>query len=291
MILSMTGFGQANVELGSNNYRIEIKSLNGKTTDIRFKSMVNLKEKELELRKLILDHGQRGKFDVNLISESGSGVEDYYINKDLMANYYRELSLFAQEHKLEQGDMLQSIMRLPNIIQLTEDEIDENEWAVIRSMCIEALDKLKAFRKKEGRSLEKDLLENLELIVGLLNQVDKYEDQRIESLKERIRKNLAQHMSGDGVDENRFEQEILYYLEKLDINEEKVRLLQHCRYFEEEVKKDQNPKGKKLSFISQEMGREINTLGAKAQHTEIQQIVVQMKDHLEKVKEQVLNVL
>jgi len=291
MIQSMTGYGQASRQIGDKNYRIEIKSLNGKTTDIRFKSTLNLKDKELELRKLITENAQRGKFDVTLIAESSSGAEEYFLNMDLMQRYAEELKAFAERQNLEHGDLMQSIIRLPNIVQLVEDEISDPEWQAIREMSEQALERLSRFRIKEGNSLKKDILEKSAHIIALLDEVDRYEEQRIDNLKERIRKNLNQHMYKENVDENRFEQEIIFYLEKLDINEEKVRLRQHCTYFAEEVNREEWLKGKKLSFITQEMGREINTLGAKAQHPDIQQLVVNMKDDLEKVKEQVLNIL
>lgn len=287
----MTGYGQASVEYDSKVYRIEIKSLNGKTTDIRYKSTVSLREKELELRKLILEKAQRGKFDVTLICESESGTEEYFVNKNLMGHYFKELSAFAESKKIPQGDILQSIIRMPNVVQLHEGDIKDTEWQSIRNMCLEAIDKLQLFRRHEGEMLERDILEKTRSISALLSETDKYEKERIDNLRARIKKNLTQYLSKENVDENRFEQEILFYLEKLDINEEKVRLNQHCKYFEKEVNKEQLLKGKKLSFITQEMGREINTLGAKAQHSEIQQLVVQMKDDLEKIKEQVLNIL
>lgn len=291
MVLSMTGYGQSSREVGNKNYRIEIKSLNGKTTDIRFKSTLNLKDKELELRKLIMDTAQRGKFDVTLVAESDQGNEEYFINKNLMQIYLRELRQFAQENGIEEGDMLQSIIRLPNIVQLTEAEIDDSSWEAIKEMCLEALGKLQAFRKQEGKIMSEDILLKVANIREMLSSIDVHEASRIDGFRERIRKNLQQYLSKENVDENRFEQEIVFYLEKLDINEEKVRLDQHCKYFEEQVRNENELKGKKLSFISQEIGREINTLGAKAQHPEIQQIVVQMKDDLEKVKEQILNIL
>lgn len=287
----MTGYGQASKQIGTKNYRVELKSLNGKTSDIRFKSTLNLKEKELELRKLIMERGMRGKFDVTLVAESSTGAEAYFINKELMNHYCNELKAFAKDNDLPYGDMLQSVIRMPNIVQLTEEEISDEEWAQVREMAEKAIDKLNAFRAHEGESLKSDVLEKVQSISKSLSDVDVYEKERIENLRERIKKNLQQYLSKENVDENRFEQEIIFYLEKLDINEEKVRLKQHCDYFETEVNKSETLKGKKLSFITQEMGREINTLGAKAQHPDIQQIVVQMKDDLEKIKEQVLNIL
>lgn len=291
MILSMTGYGQASAEIGKKTFKIEVKSLNGKTTDIRFKSNSNLRDKEIELRKIILEKGMRGKFDVNLLVESSLGDEDTFINQQLMQRYYNDLKSFADKNNIQEGDILQSIIRLPNIVQINEGDITVEEWQQISDMAHRALDQLNAFRSAEGASLERDILACAAKIQSLLKDIEPHEAARIQILKDRIKKNLNQYLSKENVDENRFEQEMIFYLEKLDINEEKVRLSQHCKFFKEAVEMDKKQKGKKLSFISQEMGREINTLGAKAQHPEIQQAVVQMKDQLEKIKEQVLNIL
>jgi uncharacterized protein (TIGR00255 family) len=288
----MTGYGQATRESGDKIYRFEVKSLNGKTTDIRFKSSTSLMNKELELRRIILDKGLRGKFDASLTIENMGTGDDQFLNKGLMASYFRELSEFSNEMGVDKGDILQSIIRLPNILQNTDKPLDEDEWEIIKSIVIEAVDKLNNFRAQEGASIYEDATSKVKKIQSLLSEVEPFENQRVTNLKERIQKNLTQHMAKENVDENRFEQEVLFYLEKLDINEEKSRLNQHCTYFLKEIDNDSNDvKGKKLSFISQEMGREINTLGAKAQNSDIQQIVVQMKDELEKIKEQLLNIL
>jgi uncharacterized protein (TIGR00255 family) len=292
MVLSMTGYGQSKRENGEKVYRFEIKSLNGKTTDIRFRSSTPLMNKELELRRIILDKGVRGKFDANLVIENMGTGDDQFLNKGLMRSYYKELSQLSEELGFDKGDILQSIIRLPNILQNTDRQLNEDEWHIIKSMAIEAVDQLNKFREEEGISLYNDTTMRVKKIQHLLTTVVPFEADRITSLKDRIQKNLKQHMSKENVDKNRFEQEILFYLEKLDINEEKTRLNQHCIYFLQEIDDDSATlKGKKLSFISQEMGREINTLGAKAQHSEIQQVVVQMKDELEKIKEQLLNIL
>ncbi len=292
MVLSMTGYGQSMKESGDKVYRFEIKSLNGKTTDIRFKSSTPLMNKELELRRIILDKGIRGKFDASLSIENMGTGEDQFLNKGLMASYFRELKGFSEEMGIDKGDILQSIIRLPNILQNTDKPLDDEEWSIIKSLAIEAVDKLNNFRTQEGASIYEDATSKVKIIQNLLSDIEPHEEKRVTALRERIQKNLNQHMSKENVDENRFEQEIIFYLEKLDINEEKSRLSQHCNYFLQEIDNDTNAlKGKKLSFISQEMGREINTLGAKAQNSDIQQVVVQMKDELEKIKEQLLNIL
>jgi len=292
MVLSMTGYGQSTRETGDKIYRFEIKSLNGKTSDIRFRSSTPLMNKELELRRIILDKGLRGKFDANLSIENLGTSDDQFLNKGLMESYFNELKGFSEEMGIDKGDLLQSIIRLPNVLQNVDKPLDESEWETIKSMAIEAVDKLNNFRAQEGASIYKDATSKVKIIQNLLSDISPHEEQRVTALRERIHKNLKQHMSKENVDENRFEQEIIFYLEKLDINEEKSRLSQHCDYFLKEIDNDKNAlKGKKLSFISQEMGREINTLGAKAQNSDIQQVVVQMKDELEKIKEQLLNIL
>lgn len=291
MILSMTGFGQSSKEIGGTKYTIEIKSLNGKTTDVRFKSNLNFLDKELELRKLIVEKGRRGKFEVALNADTASLTQDIKINKQLMQSYFNELNSFANENNIKGGDFIQSLIRLPNVVEASESELTEETWEEIKLMTTEALNKHFAYRKEEGISMEKDILKHVNNISDKLSQVPQYEEGRINSMRERIKKNLIQFLSKENVDKNRFEQEIIFYLEKLDINEEKVRLSQHCKYFEEQVKSDSLEKGKKLAFIAQEMGREINTLGAKAQQSDIQQLIVHMKDELEKIKEQVLNIL
>ena len=290
MIYSMTGYGEATRQIGQDAYRIEIKSLNGKNADIRFKSNTNLRDKEIALRKLILDKGLRGKFEVNLTKTSG-GADDSNINRPTMDRYYEQLSQFTTDHNLDKGDILQTLVRLPNVVQTGEEEISDEDWKVINAMAEEAIDKLNAFRKTEGDSLEKDLKIRIANILEALDEVPNYEKARIETVKNRIKKNLNQHIAEDNIDSNRFEQELLFYIEKLDINEEKVRLAQHCKFFSEEVVKEVMQKGRKLNFVGQEIGREINTLGAKAQHSDIQQLVVKMKDELEKLKEQILNIL
>ena len=290
MIYSMTGFGEASRETDTKTYRIEVRSLNGKNTDIRFRTSLNLRDKELALRKLVTEKGLRGKFDVNLVVDLG-GAEDSQLNVPLMEKYYAELKGFSEKHSIPAGDVMQSLIRMPNVVQVSEENISDGDWKVIEDMTTEAMAMLNGFRQTEGKSLYKDLQERVANILKALEEIEQHEPTRIVAIKERIRKNLNQHMNDESVDKNRFEQEILFYMEKLDINEEKVRLTQHCKFFKEALDMEQITKGKKLNFISQEMGREINTLGAKAQHSEIQQLVVTMKDELEKIKEQVLNTL
>ncbi len=290
MVYSMTGYGEASRELDGRTFRMEIKSLNGKSTDIRFRSALNLRDKELSLRKMVTDMGVRGKFDVNLVLTAGAS-EDNQLNLSVMDTYYKDLIKFSELNKLPTGDILQTLIRLPNVVQLAEDAINDDEWQIIEAITKDAMTKLNDFRRTEGQSIAADLKERVTNIMSALGEMDTYDQARVDNIKERIRKNLNQHFADESIDENRFEQEIIFYLEKLDVNEEKVRLTQHCDFFLKELLTDQMGKGRKLNFISQEMGREINTLGAKAQQSDMQKLVVRMKDELEKVKEQVLNTL
>jgi len=291
MVLSMTGYGQASKAFKDKTIRVEIKSLNGKTSDIRCKVPGSYKEKEIQLRKLVLEKAFRGKFDFSLTIESEKGDDEYGLNKLLFKKYYKELTDLHNELDIPQGDIVQSILRIPNVVGAINEEVDEEEWAQVILTCEEALGALNSFRATEGTAAEKDLREAASNIASLLKDVEQYEDGRIETLKERFRRNLEEFNQDEQVDRNRFEQEIIYYIEKLDVNEEKVRLAQHCKYFDEVINSDTNVIGKKLGFIAQEMGREINTLGAKANEKNIQQIVVSMKDSLEKIKEQVANIV
>jgi len=291
MVLSMTGYGQASNQFKDKTIRVEIKSLNGKTSDIRCKVPGSYKEKEIQLRKNLMDKAFRGKFDFTLTIESDKGDDEYGLNKALFKKYYRELTELKEELDIDTGDIIQSILRIPNVVGAINEEVDEEEWQVVMQTTDAAISALNSFRAEEGKAAEMDLKEAARSILDLLKRVEPFENQRIEILKERFRKNLEEFQTDEQVDRNRFEQEIIYYLEKLDINEEKVRLAQHCKYFSEVLNSGNPAIGKKLGFIAQEMGREINTLGAKANDKNIQQMVVSMKDALEKIKEQVANIV
>jgi uncharacterized protein (TIGR00255 family) len=291
MVLSMTGYGQASTQFKDKTIQVEIKSLNGKTSDIRCKLPGSYKEKEIQLRKHLIDKAFRGKFDFSLTIGSEKGDDEYGLNKSLFRKYYRELMELKEELNIDSGDIVQSILRIPNVVGAINEEVDEEEWKIVMSTTDAALKALNNFRAEEGKAAEKDMKEAAQLISELLTAIEPYEGGRIETLKERFRKNLEEFQTDEQVDRNRFEQEIIYYLEKLDINEEKVRLAQHCKYFNEVLDSGNPEIGKKLGFIAQEMGREINTLGAKANEKNIQQMVVSMKDALEKIKEQVANIV
>lgn len=291
MILSMTGFGQAHRNDGNQKYSLELRSLNGKATDIRLKVPPYYKDKEMLVRRMLLDGIMRGKIDANLSITSEDGDDEYGINPSLYKKYYSQLAELNASLGAFDQEITSAILRIPNVISSRDEEITDEEWKIVQEIIDEAVTSLNNFRKDEGLAMKRDLLSSKDKIQQGLRDVEPYEQDRIERTKARLMRNLQEFKKNEQVDQNRFEQELIYYIEKLDINEEKVRLAQHCQYFEEVVNNEDLAKGKKLAFIAQEMGREINTLGAKAQHSEMQQIVVSMKEALEKIKEQVLNIV
>ena len=289
MLLSMTGYGRVSKSYSDKIITVEVRSLNSKYTDVRLKIPQNYREKEAELRKLITDRVERGKIDTNIEVKALQGDEEFSLNLSLFTKYYQELTTLAGNLQMPHGDLMQAILKLPNVVVSEEGTIDEDEWNKLLSALNGAIDNFETFRKAEGEAMEKDLRLRIKNIVQHLEKVDPVEKERITRLKQRLHQNLEEHLGKDKIDENRFEQEVIFYLEKIDITEEKVRLSQHCKFFIEELDKNITIKGRKLSFISQEMGREINTLGAKAYSSAIQRLVVAMKDELEKIKEQVAN--
>lgn len=291
MLLSMTGYGRA---VGTHNDKVisvEVRALNAKVTDVKLRFLGDYKEKELELRRVILEHAERGKLDVLIEVQSADGAAAVSLNEALFRGYYREVKRLAEELQLPMSDILPALLRIPNIINSSSAEIDDEEFEAILSVVRRALDNLREYRRQEGKALGTDLRMRVEHILSLLGELLPYEQERFVRMRERLRANLEENFGKENLDANRFEQEILYYLEKMDLTEEKVRLEQHCRYFIEQLEDPNRSAGRSLNFISQEMGREINTLGAKAYDANIQRIVVQMKDELEKIKEQLANVL
>lgn len=292
MLLSMTGYGRASGSFGGKTISVEVRALNSKLTDLKMRLPADYKEKEIELRKLITDHAERGKLDVIVDVQNADGGALVSLNESLFRGYHRELTRLATDLNIPPHDILQTIMRIPNVVAAPTGEIDEDEWEAICKVVTLTLDHLKVFRRQEGRALESDLRLRVANILLNLGEIAPFEQERFARMRERLRNNMEEAFNKDNLDTNRFEQEILYYLEKMDITEEKVRLEQHCKYFLEQVEnKNGQSAGRTLNFISQEMGREINTLGAKAYDAEIQRLVVQMKDELEKIKEQLANVL
>ena len=287
----MTGYGRGTQTIKDKTITIEIRSLNSKFTDIRFKLPQNYKEKELELRKRITKHVERGKIDVNLEVKSLDGDEEYALNEQLFLKYFKSITAIQRSNSLPVGDLTQAVLKLPNVISADADRITEEEWVAVQEALSNALEQFDYFRKTEGQVMEEDCKKRISSIQHNLGQVEPYEKNRINKLRQRIQLHMEEYVGKDNIDANRFEQEILYYLERIDITEEKVRLEQHCQFFLEELEKKTTMKGRKLNFISQEMGREINTLGSKANSSDIQRLVVMMKDELEKIKEQVANSL
>jgi uncharacterized protein (TIGR00255 family) len=291
MIQSMTGYGKSVCELPNKKISIEIKSLNSKQLDLNTRLPNLYREKEIEVRSLLGKQLSRGKIDLSFYVEAATSDKITKINQQVIANYHEQLKNIADNLGLDNStDYLKVIMPLPDTVKVELAELDEEEWKAIASTLSDAINDIKDFRQSEGKALETDIKARINMIGELLNEVPNYESQRIEKIKTRIRENLEELGQSNKIDENRFEQEIIFYLEKLDVTEEKVRLSNHLNYFMETIESTE-PVGKKLGFISQEIGREINTLGSKANDADLQKIVIRMKDELEKIKEQILNVL
>ncbi|MFP5471315.1 MAG: YicC/YloC family endoribonuclease [Bacteroidia bacterium] len=290
MIKSMTGFGKATKTIGNKTFAIELRSVNSKQLDLNLRMPSVYREKEIELRNFVAEKLIRGKIDLSLSVENNGEEKTFQINQELAKIYFNDLQQLAKNIGRENEPILPSLLRMPDIMKSEKTEIDEQEWKQILLLVDEAIIQFNQFRSSEGNTLEKDFTARVNTILSLLKSVEPFEQDRINTLKERIQKNLMELVAKENIDQNRFEQELIYYLEKFDITEEKVRLKTHCDYFLETIKKE-NEQGRKLNFISQEMGREINTLGSKANQSDMQKLVVQMKDELEKIKEQLLNVL
>lgn len=287
----MTGFGKSIAEVPQKKISIEIKSLNSKSLDLNTRLPWIYKEKESEIRNLVSQKLDRGKIDLSINFDVLDAEIIPVINKNAVKNYYTQMKEISSELGLNSDEQILSIiMRLPDALKTEKPELAEDEWAAVREKISEALDQLNDYRSEEGKSLEADLIRCIGKIIGYLEGVEKHEGERIKRIRERLNSSLIEHVGKDKVDMNRFEQEIIFYIEKLDINEEKVRLKKHCEYFLEKAA-SLPPNGKILNFISQEIGREINTIGSKANDAAIQKLVVSMKDELEKIKEQTLNVL
>lgn len=288
----MTGYGKAMCERSDKNILVEFKSLNSKGLDLSCRLPYSYKDKELELRALISERVSRGKVDFSIYFESTNNVTGKIINAAAVTAYYRQLSAIAQELGIPAGtELLQTVMKLPDTMTTEAEAPAEGEWEAIQQSVQESLDAFDQFRNQEGEALRTDLDARIRIIESSLEQIIPIEGRRVDKIRDRIRKMLDETVGGDKVDENRFEQELIFYLEKLDITEEKVRLRQHCKYFIETMDSDEAAVGRKLNFIAQEIGREINTIGSKANDADVQKLVIQMKDELEKIKEQSLNIL
>jgi uncharacterized protein (TIGR00255 family) len=291
MMKSMTGFGKALAEVSGKKINVEIRSLNSKQLDLNFRIPYIYKEKELELRSEVSKQVERGKVDVSIYLESIQDVMPVAINKTLARFYYNELKSLSEELKEKDQNLLPLVLKMPEVLKGEKEivELDEAEWKEIKKAVDQAIEAFQKFRSDEGRTLAKEFKSRIAIIASLLLEVVKLDGLRITNIKERIKTNLAEAIDKDKIDQNRFEQELIYYIEKLDITEEKLRLKTHLDYFT--VTLEELAAGRKLGFITQEIGREINTIGSKANDSGIQKLVVQMKDELEKIKEQLLNVL
>jgi uncharacterized protein (TIGR00255 family) len=291
MIKSMTGFGKEVLENEARKITIEIRTLNSKQLDLNLRLPQIYREKELEIRGIIGKIISRGKVDVSINIEQKSIASAPVIDKALAVHFHKELKEVAESIKQSNDyDYLSMIVKMPEVLVSPEIEIDDEEFGELLATIQNACNKVNVFRINEGKILEKDFIQRINTILELLKKVDPFEENRTTKIRERIKSNLEAFSQDVQSDKNRFEQEVIYYLEKLDITEEKIRLQKHCDYFLETLAKDVSA-GKKLGFISQEIGREINTMGAKANDFDIQQIVVLMKDELEKIKEQLFNIL
>jgi uncharacterized protein (TIGR00255 family) len=291
MIKSMTGFGKAEFEVNNKKITLELKTLNSKQVDISARIPSVYREKEIEIRKELAEKLVRGKIDLTIYVENHGSESNSKINESILTAYFQHLKKINEKLglKTDQGT-LEAVLRLPDVIKTEYESFDEVEWLVIVDHLRKAMSEIDEFRIREGKALETDIVANSKSISELLTQIDPFEAQRLEVIKNRLTESLGKLNLNGSIDENRFEQELIYYLEKMDMNEEKVRLANHCDFFIETIDLPESS-GKKLAFIVQEMGREINTLGSKAYESNIQRLVVQMKDHLERIKEQLLNVL
>ncbi len=291
MIQSMTGYGKATSNINNKKVSVEIKSLNSKFLDLNLRMPNFYKEKELTLRSFVSDKIKRGKVDFSIYVELPETDKAYNLNKEVVLKYYNDLKELSYSLDLNMNENLFALAtKMPETLSSVKQELDENEWTQIQEVIKTALTEFEKFRVQEGTTLQNELAGRINTILNLLEQIPALESDRMENVKAKISKSLIDQFTDKKIDENRFEQELIYYLEKLDITEEKVRLKGHCDYFLEVLDKEAN-QGKKLGFIGQEIGREINTLGSKANHQGMQKIVVQMKDELEKLKEQILNTL
>ncbi len=289
----MTGFGKAESVIENKKIHVEIRSLNSKFMDISLKLPTLYRGKDMLMGSLLAEELTRGKIELTIHYDLTETDSTHFINTAAVKKHYHSFQKLIDENSIQNSDkidFLQHIMRMPDVLKTEKKELTDKEWGSISSLIKKSISELVKFRLNEGLALDQDLRSHIQEIDSLLTKCISFEDERMNTIKERLKKNLDSLVSKDGYDKNRFEQELIYYMEKLDISEEKVRLSKHLDHFIETMNEN-TPNGKKLGFITQEIGREINTLGSKANHSEIQKLVVLMKDYLEKIKEQILNVL
>ena len=291
MVKSMTGFGRAEESVGGKTFLVDVKSLNGKQFELQLKLPGFLKPYEFDIRKLLSEKLGRGSLDCTISLKQTGNAKPVTINTDLAKAYYKALAELSKELNLDPSAILSTLVKLPEVITPTGDTLTDDEWVQFRKVVLMAIDDLNAHRLNEGKVLEDDLILRIDNISRQEEEILKLEPLRQQKIRDGLEKLLEEHVGKDHYDSNRLEQEIIYYLEKIDISEEQVRLKNHCSYFKQVLAEPEDSKGKKLSFILQEIGREINTTGSKAYDVSIQRCVVLMKDELEKAKEQILNVL
>lgn len=291
MIFSMTGYGSHTFSLGNKNISIELRSLNSKSFDLNLRIPYSLKPYEIELRNVLAEKLVRGKVDCTIKTDELVGDDNAQINKTLLIAYVKELRLIAEQEAIATPDILAIAMRMPNVIDTEVEVLAENEWKKMKPEIVTGTLLMIGFRKDEGQKLQDELEKRVDLILQMLQHIEANESKRIDTIKSRILEQLNSIQQAASFDASRLEQEMIYYLEKLDVTEEIVRLKTHCNYFLEITHNQEVEKGKKLGFIAQEMGREINTIGSKANDAGMQKHVVNMKDELEKIKEQLNNVL
>lgn len=286
----MTGYGLASTEFLQKKITVEIRSLNSKFLELNIKMPRSYSERESIIRNDATKAIERGKANVNINIEQNDAQETSLLNREKFNTYYKQLNLLADELGADKSNLFQQTLSIPDVWSAQEQSVDEEEWKAIQQTFFQALDNFNQFRESEGKTLSQDLYKRIELILNAIPEVEKYEINRVPLVKEKLESALKDAVGAENIDKNRLEQELIYFIEKFDITEEKTRLKTHCEYFFQ-VMKEKEANGKKLGFISQEIGREINTMGSKANDANIQKIVVGMKDELEKVKEQLLNII
>lgn len=291
MILSMTGFGKSVADIEGKKLNIEVRTLNSKQLDLNVRICRLLRDREAEIRSIVTKELQRGKVDIAIYFENREDATNYSLNKALLEKYFNELKSLSDEMKNDfPTDLFSLAARMPDVLLSGDEALNESQWKGFLDAFGDALKQVVAFRKEEGKILGNDIKERVHLILKFLEMITPFERRRIGGIKDRIHRDLEEYTARENFDENRFEQEMIFYIDRIDITEEKIRLHKHCDYFIETMRQPEG-NGRKLGFITQEMGREINTIGSKANDAEIQKLVVQMKDELEKIKEQLLNIL
>jgi len=291
MVRSMTGFGRAEQTAGDKSYLVEIKSLNGKLYDINLKIPPLIKPYEFDIRNLIQESLLRGTVECLIVVKQSGATKPVAINTDLIKSYYKQIESLASELSIDTNSVLAALLRLPEVVSPSNEVLDEEDWKNLKKVIDSALSELNAHRIEEGKSLEKELRLRIKNINQQEDEILKLEPERRKKMKNNLVEMLEENVGKENYDANRLEQELIYYIEKIDIREEQVRLKNHCEYFISMLGNDDDAKGKKLSFVVQELGREINTTGSKAYDSDIQKCVVLMKDELEKIKEQTFNIL